>query len=576
MENLFNKILEEGFRQSMENKRQQAELAQRLQIHRDTSSLAEREFGSRQAQQALVAKQYQDAQALNAQHYQDAQRQQGLTNLKEGITMPGVGQEFQMPGMEAIPSSGATMEPGSGPLQGLTPPVPGSMPSPGIDASIFKSMSGPKPPGTFVAGGISQAPPTPGYTPPGQARITPEMMEGTGLEKFFEGGKNVPMSDVDKFAGIAASTASKAQQMNALQQEAEKANAFVDANVKDSAQAEALKASLRTALVNAGAKNGSTSEAFQALDKIRQAVMAHKSGGTQNVDNWIVQLRDPDPKVREAARANIDEHNKNQMLLRPVNNFSIAALEKPSTLTGQAFLDSVRATDPGTANKLHQMSIGAIAGPRSDSRSTAAQQTLRALLQYDPTWTEQRAQMRKAITTGPDSRNILNLNTAPEHLAQLSDAADALANGNFTPGNATWNALKSAMGAAAPNNFNEVKAAVASEMASALKGNATDKEIEKQELALKSAGSPDQLRGVIREAMLLVGTKLKKWNEKYHQNNPGDPEWSPVYPGTQKVFDKYQIPWMADVVPAGVLSDKEENNFLRKMFEDVKKNKEKK
>ena len=56
--------------------------------------------------------------------------------------------------------------------------------------------------------------------------------------------------------------------------------------------------------------------------------------------------------------------------------------------------------------------------------------------QVDPQWTEQRAQVRKAFTTGTDGRNIGNLNTASIHLDALGDIAKALDNGTFQPGNA--------------------------------------------------------------------------------------------------------------------------------------------
>jgi hypothetical protein len=160
--------------------------------------------------------------------------------------------------------------------------------------------------------------------------------------------------------------------------------------------------------------------------------------------------------------------------------------------------------------------------------------------QADPQWSEQRAQIRKAFTTGPDGRNIGALNTATVHLEQFGDAAAAMANGSFfVPGNQAYNALRTAFGATAPTNLAQLKAAVAGEMASALKGQATDPEIQTLSENLKAAATPAQFVGAVETNLHVLGAKLNTYHERYQQQSPNDTVWSPVLPAARAVYQKH-------------------------------------
>lgn len=169
------------------------------------------------------------------------------------------------------------------------------------------------------------------------------------------------------------------------------------------------------------------------------------------------------------------------------------------------------------------------------------QDIMNKVYQVDPQFSEQRAQIRKAFTTGSDGRNIGSLNTATIHLDALSQAANALNNGNFTPGNAVFNSVKSMFGSAAPADFAGVQAAVAGEMANALKGQATDPEIATIKKTIDAANSPKALQGVIEGFMHLNAQKLNTYRERFEQQNPDDTTWSPVLPSAAKVFAKHGI-----------------------------------
>ena len=168
-------------------------------------------------------------------------------------------------------------------------------------------------------------------------------------------------------------------------------------------------------------------------------------------------------------------------------------------------------------------------------------QVMEAVLQYDPAWTAQRAQLRRAFTTGPDARNIGNLNTAPVHLDQLHEAAKAMDNGSFQPGNDLYNYVATKFGAPAATNHTFILNALAGEAAAALKGNATDPEIAHVLGSLKQGMSPAQAQGVTEAALHVLAAKLNTYNERYHaQGDPNDP-WTPVLPSAKAVFDRYGI-----------------------------------
>src|SRR5689334_13874864 len=166
-------------------------------------------------------------------------------------------------------------------------------------------------------------------------------------------------------------------------------------------------------------------------------------------------------------------------------------------------------------------------------------QIMNAVNHYDPQWSAQRAEIRKAFTTGTDGKNIGALNTATVHLDQLSDAIQALNNGTFQPGNAAYNYFKTIFGKAPPTNYAALSAAVSGEMAAALKGNATDVEIATMKKNMNDAQSPEQGLGAIDTNLHILGAKMSTYQQRYSQQIPGDKVWSPVLPAARSVFVKH-------------------------------------
>lgn len=245
-------------------------------------------------------------------------------------------------------------------------------------------------------------------------------------------------------------------------------------------------------------------------------------------------------KVKHAERVQVALASKsNNIIQLPANQ---------QNLTGDAYV----ATLPQSLRpSVEAVLEGRLSPNRGTWTAQYRQAVMQAVTQADPDWSEQRAAVRKAFTTGKEGTTIGNLNTAPVHLAQLDAAADALKNGQIQPGNQLYNYLSTTFGAAAPTNFDGVRNAAAGEIASALKGTATDIEIESIKKTINKAQSPEQLQGIIKEYMGVLATKLNTYDERFHAENTGDTKWSPIKPTAKAIFDAYGVDPKAKTMGGG-------------------------
>lgn len=208
-----------------------------------------------------------------------------------------------------------------------------------------------------------------------------------------------------------------------------------------------------------------------------------------------------------------------------------------STVNGDEFLKTLPS---GTSAQIRAIAEGRAALPPLGARGSGA--LIRdAVFKYDPEFSEQRAKMRQAFTTGKQGDNIRALNTATVHLDQLHEAALAMKNGSFQPGNALYNYVATKFGSDKVTNHAFVMNALAGEAATALKGNATDPEIAHVLTTLQPNMSPEQALGVTEAGLHVFGAKLNTVDESYRQINPGDRVWSPVLPAAKAVYAKYGV-----------------------------------
>lgn len=252
---------------------------------------------------------------------------------------------------------------------------------------------------------------------------------------------------------------------------------------------------------------------------------------------WISQ-NDPDPQKRANASAALKRLDQSKREARPV----IAATPipglsmQPSNLTGDDYLKTL---PPAVQNQVRAISEGRDVMPSPNSRAPGAAQIRNAVYQFDPSFNAQRAQLRKAFTTGPDGRNIGNLNTAAVHLGQMVQASEAMKNGSWQPGNALYNYIAEKFGSDKPTNYRFVMNAFAGEAANALKGQATDPEIAHVMSTLNQDMAPEQARGIGAEGLRTLGAKLNTYDERYHQQSTPDDQWSPILPSAKAVFQAY-------------------------------------
>jgi hypothetical protein len=110
--------------------------------------------------------------------------------------------------------------------------------------------------------------------------------------------------------------------------------------------------------------------------------------------------------------------------------------------------------------------------------------------------------------SGQTGRQINSLNTSVNHLGELTHAAAALNNGDYTAWNSIVQRYAAATGQPQPTSFATAAKLVGDEVAKFISGSGSVAEGTKEEIAanFSRAGSPQQLQAAIREtAKLLAG-----------------------------------------------------------------------
>ena len=137
-----------------------------------------------------------------------------------------------------------------------------------------------------------------------------------------------------------------------------------------------------------------------------------------------------------------------------------------------------------------------------------------------------RQALMKSATSGDIGKNITAFNTAISHAQQLSQAADALSNGDLPTLNKLGNALGYQFGSDKTTNFNVIKNALSGEISKVFKGGeATDAEIKAVQEPFSSANSPAQLKGAIDNAIHLMNSKRDALQQQYQQGMQGKPNF---------------------------------------------------
>jgi len=137
---------------------------------------------------------------------------------------------------------------------------------------------------------------------------------------------------------------------------------------------------------------------------------------------------------------------------------------------------------------------------------------------FDATQYNVRLAVKKDFTSGKSAINIRSLNTAVGHLDTLAQKANALNNAPIKIWNWIANAGLNAVGDKRVVEFNNAATAVESELAAVFKGmGATDQEIKVWRENLSNAQSPEQLKGAIDTAIILMGSRLDALTSGYER-----------------------------------------------------------
>ncbi len=144
------------------------------------------------------------------------------------------------------------------------------------------------------------------------------------------------------------------------------------------------------------------------------------------------------------------------------------------------------------------------------------------VLQYDPTYSQQRYGALKGFNQSIDGRTMDNYNTGSLHLAALKQATTALQNGDTMAFNKASNWYAAQTGSPLPTNVDGIKQLVAGELIKAStgsKGALGDRdEINKN---VSTANSPEQLNGTIENYRGLMRDRMDATELRYQKATHG-------------------------------------------------------
>jgi len=238
---------------------------------------------------------------------------------------------------------------------------------------------------------------------------------------------------------------------------------------------------------------------------------------------WIASNPDEDPARRKIAQDALALKAHQALASRPVtnNNLTIPGVNLgPSTLKGEDYLATL---PPAFAARVKQVALGNEKLPtgQAANRGVGAQ-LANAVYQYDPEYTPLLGDMRHGtLSEFNNSSNskaggqVLALNTLVHHADLYLQAADALKNGSFKPGNAAYNSIATMMGSAPPNNAALIARFLAGETGKVATGGVpAEGEINGILRSLGTDASPDQIHGAGQSLLAIAAGRMIPLNEK--------------------------------------------------------------
>lgn len=372
----------------------------------------------------------------------------------------------------------------------------------------------------------------------GPARPLPAGVQGPAqAPKALTPGGIGPLTNLPPWAQSQYAPGSQAYSISTPEAKAQEAagKAAIDSHVVTQ---EDLDLAEKTGFVAPGALGESVPNRGYANWKTnvgKQMTNQNKTVKPANVTDNEILMRSQGVQTGNPAADAIDPGTANKMWnqKKPQNTFNFTAPWTPGqTAAANTNPDPTTGRREGVLEGLPvQMRNKVLALVNYDAPITAQQlsprkgqdnswaQASEYAMAYDPKWRmgdwQQIQGVRKSFTSGPDGKNLASLNTLSGHIGNLVDDLTKMGNGDAPAFNRISNYLMSQFGAAQPNNAGLAATAVASELANALKGNATDTEIHQWANRLNTNMSPEQIQGAKQTLYDLMFRRLVEKSYQY-------------------------------------------------------------
>jgi hypothetical protein len=197
--------------------------------------------------------------------------------------------------------------------------------------------------------------------------------------------------------------------------------------------------------------------------------------------------------------------------------------------------DYLKGLPPADRGIVMALAEGRMSLPSSFAlRTPYWQRVLAQLNQYDPQFSEQRAQLRKGYTVGSQSQEINAINTAMGHIGVLGDSINALDNGDVRALNLIANQMGVEIGKDPVTTFRTIVNRVGPEIAKAYVGaGGSAGERGADEKDFDANLSPKQLRSNVSMTAKLLRSKISSLENQWNQN---------AAPGMQSFQERFIMP----------------------------------
>lgn len=308
------------------------------------------------------------------------------------------------------------------------------------------------------------------------------------------------------------------------------AQAKEDAATKPTAEEQNFQSYYKTKLAAQGLAP-SAAEELKARDEFR--TQSHPQAVDQaEMRDWIAKHPGKGPAEFMAAKA----------ALAPTITYNLQAAGTPATgaaaasAKGESNPKNLQAAVPANIKP----TVLAIVEGRQTAPSSFAlktpywQNVMNQVYALDPQWNEQRAQLRKSYTIGPQSKEINAINTAMGHVGVLGDAIDALSNNDVRLLNKVANRLGVEVGNTPVTTFNTIVHRVGPELSKAYIGaGGSAGERGSDEKDFDPNLGPGQLKANVAITAQLLRSKISSLENQWDQN---------AAPGVESFQERFIMP----------------------------------